>query len=291
MAALRRQASGYALVVPALLLYVVFVIVPLLRTIVLSASDWNGLRRTFDWVGSDNYARLVADQRFWGDIGHNLFWALGSLIPQALGLVLAAIVAEKWVRGRTFFRLTFFVPVTMSLVVVGIVWGLLYNPAFGLINQTLATVGLEGLQRAWLADPGSALAAIVTTANWTYYGFAFVIFLAGVQGIDGELYEAATVDGAGAWKRFIYVTVPSLRNQITLLLLVSFINTLRTFDLVYVMTSGGPGTATEVVGYYIYKLAFVTHQVGYGSAAAILLTVLIFASAGAFLIVRERLDR
>jgi raffinose/stachyose/melibiose transport system permease protein len=176
----------------------------------------------------------------------------------------------------------------MSLVVVGIAWDYVYNPDWGLLNGTLRAAGAGRLATGWLAGGSTAMPAVIATANWTYFGFAMVIFLAGLQNIDRSLYEAAAIDGAGAGAQFRHITIPGLRTQITLLLVVSFINTLRTFDLVFVMTSGGPGRATEVVAYYIYSLAFITRQVGYGAAAAVVLTALTLVITILFLRLRER---
>lgn len=283
-----RTVRGYGLVLPALLLYGAFLLWPIAQTVWLSLTSWNGLAATPTWVGLENYRRLVGDERFGAALLNNAAWVAGSWLAQGLGLLLAALLSASWIRGRTFFRTVLFVPATMSLIVVGIAWDRIYHPATGLLNLGLDAAGLSTLTRSWLSDETTALPAVIATANWTYYGFAMVVLLGGLQAIDRSLYEAATLDGAGAWGRFRHVTVPGLRNQITLLLLLSFINTLRTFDLVYVMTSGGPGTRTEVAAYYIYALAFVTRQVGYGAAAATALTAIVLAVTAVFLWLRER---
>jgi raffinose/stachyose/melibiose transport system permease protein len=289
---LRRRtgsiARGYGLVSPALLLYGTFLLWPIIQTVYLSLTDWNGLTASPTWTGLENYRRLIGDERFGAALVNNLWWVVGSWFAQGLGLVLAALLSASWIRGRTLFRTLFFVPATLSLVVVGIVWDRVYNPNSGLLNVALNSSGLDAASRGWLADPATAMPAVIATANWTYYGFAMVIFLAGLQSIDSQLYEAAALDGAGAWRQFRHITLPGLQNEITLLVILSFINTLRTFDLVYVMTNGGPGHETEVVAYYIYSLAFVTRQVGYGAAVATTLTVIILIVTAIFLWARER---
>ena len=282
------MGRSYALLVPALLLYSAFLLLPILQTVYLSLTNWDGLAATPTWSGLENYRRLVGDDRFGAALGNNLLWVGGSWLAQGLGLLLAALLSAQWIRGRTLFRTVLFVPATLSLVVVGIVWDQIFNPNNGLLNTALNSAGLDSLSRGWLSEEATAMPAVIATANWTYYGFAMVIFLAGLQAIDRHLYEAAALDGAGAWKQFRHITIPGLRNQITLLVVISFINTLRTFDLVYVMTNGGPGRKTEVVAYYIYSLAFVTRQVGYGAAIATALTVLILAVTALFLWLRER---
>ncbi|MFF5263897.1 carbohydrate ABC transporter permease [Actinomadura viridis] len=284
----RRVVDGYALVLPAALLYGVFLLAPIVQTVYLGFTRWDGLTASPAWTGLDNYRRLVGDERFFSALLNNLRWVAGSWLAQGFGLALAALLSASWIRGRTVFRTVFFVPATMSLVVVGIVWDFVYNPNWGLLNGALETVGAGAATTGWLSGESTAMPAVIATANWTYFGFAMVIFMAGLQNVDRSLYEAAALDGAGALAQFRHITVPGLRTQITLLLIVSFINTLRTFDLVYVMTSGGPGGSTEVVAYYIYSLAFTTRQVGYGAATAVVLTVLTLLITIVFLRLRER---
>ncbi len=284
----RALLSGYGLVTPAALLYAAFLLVPIGQTVYLAFTDWDGLSASPTWVGLDNYRRLVGDGRFFTDLLNNLEWVAGSWLAQGFGLLLAALLSASWIRGRAAFRAIFFVPATMSLVVVGIVWDFIYNPNWGLLNTALDHAGAKHLATGWLSNESTAMPAVIATANWTYFGFAMVIFLAGLQNIDRQMYEAAALDGAGAWRQFRNVTVPGLHGQITLLLIVSLINTLRTFDLVYVMTSGGPGGSTEVAAYYIYSLAFITRQVGYAAAVAVALTVLTLAVTGVFLSIREK---
>jgi raffinose/stachyose/melibiose transport system permease protein len=273
---------------PAIALYAAFMLWPIGQTAWLSFTNWDGITGSPTWHGLDNYRRLVGDTRFLHGLEHNLEWVAGSWLAQGLGLLIAALLSAEWIRARTFFRTVMFIPATMSLVVVGIVWDQIYDPNTGLLNAALDSTGLHQLSRGWLADQHTAMPAVIATANWTYYGFAMVIFLGGLQAIDRSLYEAAALDGCGPLRQFRYVAIPGLRNQITLLLLVSFINTLRTFDLVYVMTNGGPGRSAEVAAYYVYSLAFVTGQVGYGAAVAVALTVIVLLVTIIFLKLREK---
>jgi raffinose/stachyose/melibiose transport system permease protein len=285
----RTGVLGYWLVLPAAAIYTVFTLWPIVQTGYLSFTDWNGLSAAKSFVAFDNYRELSGDRRFFGALLHNLEWVAGSWLAQGFGLLLAALLSASWIRARTFFRTVFFVPATMSLVVVGIAWNQIYRPDVGILTATLEAARLPSA--GWLSDQHTAMPAVIATANWTYYGFAMVILLGGLQSIDRSLYEAAAVDGAGAVHQFVHITQPGIRNQITLLVVLSFINTLKTFDLVYIMTNGGPGHVTEVVAYYIYSLAFVTHQVGYGAAAAVVLTLIILAITIVFLRLRERSER
>lgn len=284
---LSGRGAGYFLV-PAVALYGAFMLWPIGQTIWLSFTNWDGITGSPTWKGLVNYRRLVGDARFLEALGNNLKWVAGSWLAQGLGLLIAALLSAQWIRGRTFFRTVMFIPATMSLVVVGVVWDQIYDPNRGLLNTSLDGLGLHSIEHGWLADQHTAMPAVIATANWTYYGFAMVIFLGGLQSIDRSLFEAAALDGCGPLRQFWYVTMPGLRNHITLLLLVSFINTLRTFDLVYVMTNGGPGRSTEVAAYYIYSLAFVTQQVGYGAAVAVALTVIVLIITVLFLRLREK---
>ena len=284
---LSSSPTHYLFVLPALAVYAVFVLYPLVQTIGLSFTDWDGLSKTRDGVGTENYREAIADGRLRSALWNNLTWVVGSWLPQAFGLGLAALLSANWIAGRTAFRTVFFLPATLALVVVGVMWSAIYNPLWGGLNAALEAVGLDSLTRAWLGDRTWALPAVINAANWTYFGFAMVIFLAGLQSIDRSLYEAAAIDGAGAWRQFLHVTVPGLRNQINLLLVISFINTLRQFDLVFIMTGGGPGNASDLIGVYIYDLIQVRRQVGYGSAVAVLLTITVLIASVLFLKVRE----
>ena len=280
--------THYLFILPALAIYALFVLYPLVQTLGISFSDWDGLSSTRDGVGVENYREALTDGRLRSALWNNLTWVVGSWLPQAFGLGLAALLSAKWIAGRTAFRTIFFLPATLSLVVVGVMWNAIYNPLWGGLNTALEAVGLDSLTRAWLGDQTWALPSVINAANWTYFGFAMVIFLAGLQSIDQSLYEAAALDGAGSWRQFLHITVPGLRNQINLLLVISFINTLRQFDLVFIMTGGGPGNASELIGVYIYDLIQLRRQVGYGSAVAVLLTISVLIASVIFLKVREQ---
>lgn len=284
---LLSSPSHYLFILPALLIYLVFVMYPLFQTVQISFTDWDGLSAEREGVGLENYADAVGDERLRLGLWNNLKWVVGSWVPQAFGLFLAALLSATWIRGRTAFRAVFFLPATLSLVVVGVMWAAIYNPIWGALNSALEAVGLESLTRAWLGEQATALWAVIGAAGWTYFGFAMVIFLAGMQGIDPSLYEASSLDGAGTVSQFRFITVPALRNQINLLLVISFINTLKQFDLLFIMTGGGPGNSSEVIGVYIYNLIQLRRQVGYGSAIAVILTVSVLIVSAIFLRVRE----
>jgi len=251
---LKRKGSAYLFVLPPLVLYAVFVIYPLLGTISLSLTNWDGVSPTKEFVGLANYAKMFqADRLFLRAFSHILYWiVLGTISPIVIGLGLAALLFTR-IRGRTFFRTVYFMPAVLSSMVVGIIWGWIYNPVFGLLNEILKRLGLASLTRAWLGDSGTALTALIVAAIWSYFGFCVVIFLAGLQNIDVSLYEAAEIDGANALQRFIHVTIPGLREVITMVTTYTLIGGFRVFDIVWVTTRGGPANATEVMSTYIYR--------------------------------------
>lgn len=273
---------------PAGLLYAAFVLEPLLETLTLSFFKWNGVSSHRTPVGLANFAVLLGDHIFWTALKNNLLWIGASLInPMLVGLVLAVLLSNVR-RGRQFYLGIYFVPVVLTLVIVGLVWGLMYNPLIGPVNQFLKLVGLGHFARGWLGEPFWVTPAIILAGNWTFFGFCTVIFLAGLQSIDPQLLESATIDGANALARFRYVIVPGLRDQINLLVVYSIIGSFKVFDIVYVMTLGGPNHSSEVIATYMYWQAFNNGRVGYGAALATVLTLVVAMMSILFLRFSER---
>ncbi len=270
------------------MLYAIFVVYSFLSTIYFSMTDWDGAQPVKRFIGLENYQHLFQDQLMWLSLTHNLIWiAVGTLTPVVIGLVLATLVWSG-VRGRIVFRTIFFMPVVLSTVVVGMIWAWIYHPMFGPINLILRAVGLESVARGWLGDLTWALYALLLAALWAYFGFCFVILLAALQNVDMELHDAAKIDGANAWRRFINVTVPQLRPVLTMLLAYTLVGGFNVFDIVYIMTKGGPANATEVLSTYTYTMAFKQNQVGYGAALTMIITVLSLAASFLFITFRER---
>jgi raffinose/stachyose/melibiose transport system permease protein len=277
----RRLAYLYLL--PALALYVAFVVVPLLHTGWISLFDWDGVTAG-TWVGLDNYRELASDPEMRGAFVHALILvAFYSLLPVALGLLLTALLSRMRVRGLAGFRAVLFLPQIIPMVVVAVIWEWMYTER-GPVNQVLGAIGLGGLRRAWLGDFDAALPAVGLVATWVMYGLCMVLFLAGVQKIPTSLYDAARMDGAGPVREFVHVTLPGLRHEIVVALVLTIIAALRNFDLVFVTTGGGPGTQTQVPGLQVYNRAFKIGDVGAASSIGIALTLVIFAAT--FLITR-----
>ena len=285
-----KYRAGYLFVAPAFALYALFMIYPFVQSINLSFRSWNGADPVKQWVGLANYRELIHDHLLWTSLKHNLIWVvIGTVAPMAIGLFLAVLLWRR-PRGFTLFRTAFFMPQVLSSVVIAIVWGWIYNPIFGLLNKSLDQVGLHSISRGWLGDPHLALYAVLVAAVWAETGFVFVVFLAGLQNVSRDLLEAATLDGANAWRRFWDVTVPQLANVITVIGALLLIGGFNVFDVVFVMTSGGPNHATEVIASYTYDEAFTQNRVGYAATLSLVITAISLVASFIFIRIRERAE-
>jgi raffinose/stachyose/melibiose transport system permease protein len=289
----RMRAPGeprhvaYLYLAPALVFYLLFAFGPLLYTTWLSFFDWNGLT-VGTWAGLDNYREVLEDEDIRASFVHSLVLIVFyAVIPVLLGLVLASVIAHARLRGVTFFRAVLFLPQTIATVVVAIAWSWIYAPS-GPLNEALDAVGLDSVSRGWLGDFTWALPALGLVGTWVMFGLCIVLFLAGIQKIPTSLYEAARVDGAGRFREFLAVTLPGLRGELSVALTLTTILALRTFDLIYVSTSGGPGTTTTVPSVLVYQNAFANGRVGLAAAVAVVLTALIFVVAFAITKVVDR---
>lgn len=283
--------SPLLFVLPALVFYCYFVVYAAGNTLYLSLCEWNGVSPVKQFVGLQNYASLVKDPLIWQALGNNIIWILVTVfVPTTLSLILAVLLTTRGLKGVTLFRVSFFMPSIVSMVVVSVVWKWIFNQSYGTLNQVLRAIGLSSLTTSWLGNPATALGSLLGAGSWTHYGFCMVIFLAALQGIDQTYYEAAMIDGANAFQRFINVTVPMLKNSITLLVLNSMIGSFKVFDIIWVSTTGGPYHATEVISTYIYNEAFILNKVGLGSAAAMFLTLIIAICSAVYFKYSERED-
>lgn len=264
-------------VLPGLIVYAAFVFVPILAALGLSFTEWNGLSRPV-MVGIANYTALFSDERFLIALRNNAVLILFyCVLPLAIGIGLAAIVSNVGNRERLALRTLLFMPYIMPTAVLGIIWAWLYNPAFGPINQGLKLIGLGALAIPWLGDFTFVLPAVGVVATWYFFGFCMVIFLTGMQRIDGALYDASRVDGARPWQSFRYITFPQLLPEVRVVLLLTIIQSIKSFDLIFTMTRGGPANATLVPNIYMYQLGFQLSRFGYAAAVAIIGAVLVFA--------------
>ncbi|WP_233557963.1 carbohydrate ABC transporter permease [Tessaracoccus antarcticus] len=274
-AVVRHSATPYLYLLPAFVVYAAFMLYPLVRAGQFSLFDWPGFGPS-TFVGFGNYIDLLSDDRFLASISHALILILFySILPLVIGLVLAAVLRRGSVRGLGFFRVMIFMPQVIALVVVAVAWRQIYSPN-GTLNDLLGAIGLGGLARGWLGDPILALPAVGVIGFWLETGLVMLLLLAGMGRISNQLFEAARLDGAGPVREFFAITLPSVRGEITTALVLTIIAALKTFDLVYLTTSGGPGTSTTVPSYEVYNRAFNLKEVGSASAVAIVLTIMVF---------------
>jgi ABC-type sugar transport system permease subunit len=282
----RHAIVGYAFILPALLLYIIFFVYPFVVSIYYSFISWKGAGSK-QFVGLANYQRLFSDSLLWQSLGHNLIWVVvGTASPIVIALLLGALL-WRGVRGMAFFRVVYFLPVVLAEVVTAIIWNWIYHPLFGALNQILKFIGLGGLARGWLGDPNTALLAVLVTAIWGYFGFAFVVIMAGLQDVNFELVEAATIDGANSRQRFWYILIPELRHVLTMITAFTLIGGFNVFGIVFVMTQGGPGTATQVIATYMYR-EFAANNIGYSATLSLVMTAISLIASYLFIRLRER---
>ncbi|MFC0471404.1 carbohydrate ABC transporter permease [Halalkalibacter kiskunsagensis] len=287
---LKKRIVVASFLAPALLLYFVFMLYPMLDAFRYSLFDWNGASASMNFVGLENYAALMNDSLFLRSLGHNLLWVVLSLMLMVLPTLVLAVLISKVKKGRTFFRAAFYLPSVLSLAVVGVLWSKIYDPTMGPINTFLRAIGLEFLARNWLGEPLLVIPALVIAGTWAFYGLYMILFLAGLQSIDTQMYEAADIDGAGPIRKFWYITVPSLRNTMNVVVSMVIIHALKGFALIWIMTQGGPFYMSEVVSTYVYKSAFSMNQVSYAAAQSVVLGIIIITFTIAFNYYRERTE-
>jgi len=289
---LDRSAGGNLLyVAPGLVVYALFVFLPILASVYVSLTEWNGLAVPA-FIGLKNYVELFADGRFYTSLGNNAqFIVFYCAVPLVIGICLAAIISTVKQRERLVLRTLFFLPYIMPTAVLGIIFQWLYNPAFGPFNQFLKAVGLKVIAIPWLGDFTWVLPAVGAVASWYFFGFCMVVFLTGMQRIDPQLFDAAKVDGARGWQSFWHITLPSLLPEIRVVLLLTIIASIKSFDLIFTMTRGGPGNATLVPNIYMYQLGFQLNRYGYAAAVAIIGAILVFVVNLAVHFGMRRLDR
>ena len=281
----KAAVAPYLYLLPALVLLGLFLAYPIFYNFRISLFDWNGIAPVKKWVGLGNYRNIFFRSKpFYNAMKNTLSFTIGAAVIQtAVGLVLAVLVSQI-LALRTIYRAIFFTPVVMSIVAVSFIWTWMYNPIFGIINGLLKGVGLGRLALVWLGDYKTALWAILVAAVWKWAGFTMVVYLAGIQNIPYELYEAASIEGAGRFRQFFVITFPLLLPQTFTNVLLTTIGSLKVFDWVFIMTAGGPGRATEVLPFVIYSDAFRFHRIGYAAAEASVLFIIIIVLS--FFIIR-----
>lgn len=274
---IRDHLVAYSFIAPNFIGFAVFTLVPMLFSFVLSLMEWDGgMVNPMKFTGIQNYLRLFADSKFQNAYWNTLVYTLGY-VPLTLVLsLLLAIVLNAKIRGRNFFRTLVFFPYVASIVAVASVWNMLFNPSMGPVNMLLSALGIENLPR-WSADKNWAMITVILFSVWKSIGYYMIIFLAGLQGINADLYEAASLDGAGKWKQFLNVTLPQLKPTTFFVVVMLTIGSFKVYDQIFLITQGGPGDRTMVLVYYIYNQAFKYSDYGYASTVSIVLFLTVLA--------------
>lgn len=267
-----RALKPWLFVLPALIIFGIVILGPTIYTLYLSFYNWNGVSADRTFVGFRNYADLILhDSVFPRAIRNNLLWMLGSLtFIMGSGLALAILLNKK-MKGRIVFRGIFYFPYVLSGVIVATIWTWMYNPSQGFVNNLLTSIGLESWTRSWLAEPKIALASVFVAALWHGVGQPMVLFLAGLQTIPHDPYEAAIIDGAKPYQSFWYITLPLLRETFIIVIAITMVASMKVYDIVYAMTGGGPAESTHVLASYMYFQTFRYANIGIGSSISMYL--------------------
>lgn len=277
---LRKLWLPFLFILPALLIMLVLMAVPMFNAIVLSFEAWDGLRPPV-WIGPRNYVSLLSDRIFLIALGNTAYFVIVTVIFQTTVPLLVANLVNTGIRGGIVFRTIYFMPVIISLAISGLLWSMIYEPNFGVLNETLRSIGLKSLAKLWLADRQTVMPSLIFVSIWQSMGFYLVIFFAALQGIPQDLYDSASIDGANAWHRLIHVTVPLLTPVLTVVVVLNTINGIKVFDQIWVMTAGGPNHASDTLSTYLYTVAFgalgsANPQLGYASAIGVVILILTF---------------
>ena len=283
----KMEIAPYLFILPALVIYVLFNLGPAFSAVILSFFKWNILAPTSEFVGFAHYTHVLQDSIFWKALQHNgVFLLLGVAVPVSVGFVLAVLIAETRT-GRTLYRTLNFLPAIFSGVVVAYVWKWIYNPIVGVLTIGLKSIGLGFFAMSWLGDARIALFSVFAPYAWSIYGTSMVIFLAGLQNIDRELYDAADMDGANLLQKTFFITIPLLREVFTFEISLRILSALSIFSLIYIMTNGGPYYAAEVVGTYIYR-NIGDLELGWATAAATINAIIVTVISLTFIRLMER---
>ncbi|GIP19397.1 ABC transporter permease [Paenibacillus montaniterrae] len=259
--------------IPALLLYAVFFVYPFLFTFLLSFQQWDMISPERTFVGLENYAVLLDDEVFWKSMRNTLLYLLMTMpISIALGLGLALLM-ESLMRGRVVYRFLFYLPVVSPIAVIAIVWSLMYDDQRGIVNSLLMLFGIDGPN--WLSDTSSSLWAVAIVGIWKGFGYEMLLYVSGLKSIDKGLYEAASIDGAGRWRRLVHIILPLLSPITLFIVIMGIISSFQNFALIKIMTGGGPNNSSNVLVYQLYQEAFQFFSIGKAAAISVILFAII----------------
>lgn len=271
-----RRMTPYLFLFPSILLLIVFVYAPAGENMYYSLFSWNSVRRSSAFIGLQNYRELFDNPIFWTSLVNNLLYAIISIFFQVfVALVVSAVLMGNIFtsRLRNFFRTAFFLPSILPVTVIGLLWQLIYQPTIGLIDQLLFATGLESFSHIWLGEETTAMLSVIMVSQWQWTGYMIVLFMVAIQAIPEDLYEALRMEGASGVQQFFYITVPGVRESTLIFTIITLFGAFKVFDIVWVMTAGGPNNASEVLGTHMYRSAFRNDVSGYASAIA---TVIFF---------------
>ncbi len=271
----KNQLVAYSFIAPNFIGFAVFTLIPIVFAVALAFLHWDG-SNPIEWAGLSNFVDLFDDDQFKAALKNTIVYTAGTVPFTLVSSLFLAVVLNQGLKARNFFRTVSFFPYVASLVAVAAVWNMIFNPSKGPINMLLYKLGLETVP-GWAADKDWAMVTIILFSVWKYMGYYMIIYLAGLQGINPELYEAANLDGTNMWQRFRYVTVPQLSATTFFVMVMLTIQCFKVYDIVYMVTQGGPGTATLVLVYDIYNKAFISWNLGSASAVAMVLFALVLA--------------
>ena len=277
----KSDRVAYLYILPLMVLSFALVYYCIIDTVVVSFTDWDGMSDGFQFIGIKNYTKLLSDKVFWTSVVNNIVFFFGTVFIQAvLGFILAVFLKRK-LPGSNVFKAIYFLPIAMATSIITAIFRIIMDPTNGSLNQLLRTVHLEGLAQNWLGDPKIALFSIIIVNIFQWMGFSMITYYAGLMSLPDDVYEAAKIDGAGFWRTTFSVTFPMLKGTTNVLIILGIVGSLKTFDIVKLLTGGGPGRATTVMNTYLYEKAF--NDFNAGGAASIGVAILVIAMIMSFL--------
>ncbi len=265
-----------------ILVFSVLVIWPLLSSFYYSFTNWNGFSRDYEFLGLRNFARIWTDRLFFNAIVNTTIWMVAALVLPTLTGLFLALLLDRQVRGARIFRTVFYLPICLSAIVVGQIWIWIYQPDWGLLNTIVKLAGNPDFNHAWLARPDSALLAVIVAWSWQQTGLSMVIYLAGLTSIPSELLEVCEIEGATAWQRIRRLVIPLLTPSTVVVVALSMINSLKGFDILYIMTGGGPFNSSDTLAMHMYNESFKKYLMGYGSAISVVLFLIALTIIGVY---------
>ena len=279
------------LLAPPLTVFAVFVIWPLLSSFFYSVTNWNGFGSDYDFVGLDNFAKIFTDKLFMNAAINTTIWMIAAIVvPTLCGLALALLLDGKVPGGRAF-KTVFYLPICLSAVIVGQIWIWIYQPDWGLLNTVLSDITGEKMRYAWLAKPDTALGSVILAWSWQQTGLSMVIYLAGLTAIPDDLLEVCEIEGAKLWQLIIFVVLPLLTPSTVVVIALSVINSLKGFDILYIMTGGGPFNSSDTLAMHMYNESFRKYLMGYGSAISVVLFLIALTIIGIYFRQLKKVDR